>query len=162
MKKEQDKLTHLNSSGNPHMVNVGEKKESFRTAIAESRVKLTSDLIKMFSGKDISTKKGPVFSTAIIAGVMGAKKTHDLIPMCHPIALEHCSITINLNESSEAVIRCKTEINAKTGVEMEALTGASIAALTIYDMCKSVSKGLVICETKLLKKTGGKSDFEQH
>lgn len=161
MKKEGSDFTHINSSGNPQMVDIGSKKENRRTAIAESRVKLTDDLVNLFEGDDISTKKGPVFTTAIIAGVMGAKKTHELIPMCHPIAIENCSITIELNDSNEAVIRCKTEITAKTGVEMEALTGATIAALTIYDMCKSVSKGLVISESKLIKKTGGKSDFNR-
>lgn len=161
MKKDSTDFTHINSSGNPHMVDISSKGESKRTAIAESRVKLTKELINLFEGDDISTKKGPVFTTAIIAGVMGAKKTHELIPMCHPIALENCSITINLNDTDEAIIRCKTEITAKTGVEMEALTGATIAALTIYDMCKSVSKGLVIVESKLINKTGGKTDFKR-
>lgn len=143
------------------MVDIGSKSESRRSAVAESRVKLTKELVKLFKGDDISTKKGPVFTTAIIAGVMGAKKTHELIPMCHPIALENCSISIKLNKSNEAIIRCNAEITAKTGVEMEALTGATIAALTIYDMCKSVSKGLVISESKLISKTGGKSDFNR-
>lgn len=161
MKKEGSDFTHINSSGNPHMVDIGSKRESKRSAVAESRVKLTKELLEFFEGDDISTKKGPVFTTAIIAGVMGAKKTHELIPMCHPIALENCSITIKLNDSGEAVIRCKAEITAKTGVEMEALTGVTIAALTIYDMCKSVSKGLIIRESKLISKTGGKSDFNR-
>ncbi len=102
MKKEGSDFTHINSSGNPQMVDIGSKSVSRRIAIAESRVKLTEKLIKLFEGKDISTKKGPVFTTAIIAGVMGAKRTHELIPMCHPIALENCSITINLNDSSSA------------------------------------------------------------
>ena len=161
MKKEGSDFTHINSSGNPHMVDIGSKSESKRSAVAESRVNLTKELLELFEGNDISTKKGPVFTTAIIAGVMGAKKTHELIPMCHPIALENCSITIKLNDSGEAVIRCKAEITAKTGVEMEALTGVTIAALTIYDMCKSVSKGLIIRESKLISKTGGKSDFNR-
>jgi len=161
MKKDGSEFTHINSTGNPQMVDIGSKSENKRSAVAESRVKLTEDLINLLEGDDISTKKGPVFSTAIIAGIMGAKKTHELIPMCHPIALENCSISIKLNESNEAVIRCKTEITAKTGVEMEALTGATIAALTIYDMCKSVSKGLVISESKLISKTGGKNDFNR-
>ena len=159
MKKRSLDFTHINSTGNPQMVDISSKSESKRSAIAESRVKLTKELVNLFEGDDISTKKGPVFTTAIIAGVMGAKKTHELIPMCHPIALENCSITISLNDTGEAIIRCKTEITAKTGVEMEALTGATIAALTIYDMCKSVSKGLVIGDTKLISKTGGKTDF---
>lgn len=161
MKKDGSNFTHINSSGNPQMVDIGSKSESRRSAVAESRVKLTKELVKLFKGDDISTKKGPVFTTAIIAGVMGAKKTHELIPMCHPIALENCSISIKLNKSNEAIIRCNAEITAKTGVEMEALTGATIAALTIYDMCKSVSKGLVISESKLISKTGGKSDFNR-
>ena len=91
---------------------------------------------------------------------MAAKKTHELIPMCHPLSLDHCSVKISLGDDKDAIIKCEVRLEGKTGVEMEALTGASIAALTIYDMCKSISKSMIIKETKLLMKTGGKSDFK--
>ena len=110
---------------------------------------------------DLQTKKGSVFQTAIIAGIMAAKKTGDLIPLCHPLGLDNCAITISLNETNEVVIDCTASITAKTGVEMEALVGASIAALTVYDMCKAMSHDIVIKETKLLSKTGGKRDFKR-
>src|SRR5207245_629758 len=97
----------------------------------------------------------------IIAGIMAAKKTGDLIPLCHPLGLDNCKIAIHLNEKKEVVIDCTATITAKTGVEMEALVGASIAALTIYDMCKALSHDIVIRETKLMEKTGGKRDFKR-
>ena len=109
----------------------------------------------------MQTKKGPVFQTAIIAGIMAAKKTGELIPLCHPLGLENCKLVISLNEQREVVIDCTASITAKTGVEMEALVGASIAALTIYDMCKAMSHDIVIRETKLIEKTGGKRDFKR-
>jgi cyclic pyranopterin phosphate synthase len=102
-----------------------------------------------------------VFQTAIIAGIMAAKKTGDLIPLCHPLGLHNCSISINFDRGNELVIDCTADIEARTGVEMEALVGASIAALTVYDMCKRISNDIVIKETKLMKKTGGKKDFER-
>ena len=157
--KSNGDFTHIDSEGNPGMVNVGKKLVTRRIAMAESRVTLTPEIVDLFANDEVITKKGPVFQTAIIAGVMGAKRTHELIPMCHPLNLEHCSIKISLIENNQALIRCKVEIHSKTGVEMEALTGASIAALTIYDMCKSFSKGLIISQTKLISKSGGKSDF---
>jgi cyclic pyranopterin phosphate synthase len=102
-----------------------------------------------------------VFQTAIIAGIMAAKKTGDLIPLCHPLGLDNCNVTIRINEQQEVVVDCTASITAKTGVEMEALVGASIAALTIYDMCKAMSHDIVIKETKLISKTGGKRDFKR-
>jgi cyclic pyranopterin phosphate synthase len=113
------------------------------------------------TGNDIQTKKGPVFQTAIIAGTMAAKKTADLIPLCHPLALEDLKIDIQVKDDSAVIIKCTAVITSKTGVEMEALTGASVAALTIYDMCKAFSHDIVIKETKLIEKTGGKSDFRR-
>ena len=110
---------------------------------------------------DISSKKGPVFQTAIIAGTMGAKRTSDLIPFCHPLPLEKCKFKIEPICNSAVRVRCTCLTNARTGVEMEALTGANVAALTIYDMCKAVNKAIIISETKLISKTGGKSDFNQ-
>lgn len=141
------------------MVDVSEKKISKRSAIATTTVVFPENIKHYFNDKDLITKKGPVFHTAIIAGVMAAKKTHELIPFCHPIAIENCKIEINTNDLGNADIVCTVSIHHKTGVEMEALTGASVAALTIYDMCKALSHDIVITETKLLSKTGGKSDI---
>jgi cyclic pyranopterin phosphate synthase len=109
----------------------------------------------------LQTKKGSVFQTAIIAGIMAAKKTGDLIPLCHPLGMDNCHITIELSELNEVIIECTASITAKTGIEMEALVGASIAALTVYDMCKAMSHNIVIKETKLISKTGGKRDFKR-
>jgi cyclic pyranopterin monophosphate synthase len=154
-------FTHLNGEGLPSMVDVGEKKVTHRTATARSIVLLPEELLQKFLNSDIQTKKGSVFQTAIIAGIMAAKKTGELIPLCHPLALEDCKIKVHLNEAQELVIDCTTSITAKTGVEMEALVGASIAALTVYDMCKGLSHDIVIKETKLLSKKGGKNDFDR-
>ena len=154
-------FSHLDERGQPNMVDVSEKHVSRRTATARSIVTLPAEVLEQFAGDDIQTKKGSVFQTAIIAGVMAAKKTGDLIPLCHPLGLDNCKIVIHLNEKNEAVIDCTASITAKTGVEMEALVGASIAALTIYDMCKALSHDIVISETKLMGKTGGKRDFKR-
>ena len=153
-------FSHIDSQTNyPTMVDVSDKAVSKRTARAQSIVVLGAEIMQYLQGNDIQTKKGPVFQTAIIAGTMAAKRTSDLIPLCHPLALENCKVEINVNGQQEVVIECLATITSKTGVEMEALTGASVAALTIYDMCKAFSHSIVIKETKLLEKTGGKSDF---
>jgi len=141
------------------MVDVSAKTETKRTAQARSIVVLGAEIMQHLSNGDIQTKKGPVFQTAIIAGTMGAKKTSDLIPLCHPLGLESCKFQIEINRDQEVVIDCIATITGKTGVEMEALTGATVAALTIYDMCKAFSHDIVIKETKLMRKTGGKNDF---
>ncbi len=154
-------LTHLNEKGQATMVDVSEKQISTRTATARSIVSLPSEILEQLTNGDIQTKKGSVFQIAIIAGIMAAKKTGDLIPLCHPLGLDNCQINIQLNEAQEVVIDCTATITAKTGVEMEALVGASIAALTIYDMCKALSHNIVIKETKLMEKTGGKRDFKR-
>jgi len=154
-------LTHLDDNHNPTMVDVSGKTVSHRTATARSIVSLPGEVLQHLTGGDLQTKKGSVFQTAIIAGIMAAKKTGDLIPLCHPLGLDNCNITISLNEQQEVVIDCTASITAKTGVEMEALVGASIAALTVYDMCKAMSHDIVIRETKLLSKTGGKRDFKR-
>ena len=153
-------FTHLDAEGNPSMVDVGEKQVSARTAVARSIVLLPEEVLNLLRNEDIQTKKGPVFQTAILAGIMAAKQTSTLIPLCHPLALDKVKIDIQVNEAQEVVILCTAKITAKTGVEMEALTGASIAALTIYDMCKAFSHHIVIKETRLLEKTGGKKDFK--
>lgn len=156
---KESALTHIDASNNAAMVDVSDKQITKRTAMAQSIVVLGDEIMQHLTGNDIQTKKGPVFQTAIIAGTMAAKKTWDLIPLCHPLALENCKINIQVNEKNEVVIQCTATITSKTGVEMEALTGASVAALTIYDMCKAMSHAIVIKETKLISKTGGKSDF---
>ncbi|HRI61256.1 MAG TPA: cyclic pyranopterin monophosphate synthase MoaC, partial [Saprospiraceae bacterium] len=130
-------FTHLDASGNPAMVDVGEKSVTRRSARARAIVLLPDVVLAHFETGDIRTKKGSVFQTAIIAGVMAAKRTGELIPLCHPLGLDNCRIEISLNELREVVVDCMATITAKTGVEMEALTGASVAALTIYDMCKA-------------------------
>lgn len=154
-------LTHIDDKGRANMVDVSEKAITKRTARARSIVQLPKEVMSHLSSGDIQTKKGPVFQTAIIAGIMAAKKTGELIPLCHPLGLDNCNIDIQVNEQNEVVINCTATITAKTGIEMEALTGASIAALTIYDMCKAMSHDIVIKETRLIEKTGGKSDFRR-
>lgn len=143
------------------MVDVSEKKITKRTAHAQSIVELPTKIAQLFQNGDINTPKGPVFSTAIIAGTMACKRTSELIPFCHPLSLESCKINIKMNphNSNQVIIDCIVTIHHKTGVEMEALTGCSVAALTIYDMCKALSHDIIIKETKLIKKTGGKSNI---
>jgi cyclic pyranopterin phosphate synthase len=154
-------FSHLNEQGQATMVDVSGKQISQRTATARSIVSLPAEVLEQLSNGDIQTKKGSVFQIAIIAGIMAAKKTGDLIPLCHPLGLDNCQINIQLNDQEEVVIDCTASITAKTGVEMEALVGASIAALTVYDMCKALSHDIVIKETKLIEKTGGKRDFKR-
>ena len=153
-----NKLTHVDKQGNPAMVDVSEKQVSVRTAKAESKVRLGQEIIDLLQGEEIYTKKGPVFQTAIIAGTQGAKKTSDLVPFCHPVGLDDCKIDIKI-DGIDAIITCTAKVTAKTGIEMEAITGASIAAITIYDMCKAMSHEIEIINTRLLEKTGGKKDF---
>ncbi len=154
-------FTHLDEKGLPSMVDVGAKSITNRKAIARSIVVLPAEVMQQLVGDDIQTKKGSVFQTAILAGIMGAKKTSDLIPLCHPLGLDNCKVHIGVNDQNEVVIDCEASVTARTGVEMEALVGASIAALTIYDMCKAMSHDIIIKETKLIEKTGGKSDFRR-
>jgi cyclic pyranopterin monophosphate synthase len=154
-------ITHLDNQGNPNMVDVAEKPVTYRTATARSVVVLPEEVLKHIIDGELATKKGSVFQVAIIAGIMAAKKTGELIPLCHPLGLDNCNVKISLNEKQEVVIDCTASITAKTGVEMEALVGSSLAALTIYDMCKAMSHDIVIKETKLLSKTGGKRDFKR-
>lgn len=158
---DNKKLTHIDQEGNPTMVDVGNKQITTRNAQARSIVVLPPEVMQQVKNQDIYTKKGSVFQTAIIAGTMGAKKTSELIPLCHPLSLDSCKFEININTNNEVVIDCFVRVEGKTGVEMEALTGASVAALTIYDMCKGLSQNIVIKETKLMQKTGGKTDFSR-
>jgi cyclic pyranopterin phosphate synthase len=154
------KLTHIDSANRPTMVDVSNKVVSQREAHARSVVELPDAVLSQVADDEIATKKGPVFATAIIAGVMAAKKTHELIPFCHPLGLDSCKVSIEL-DGGRAVIDCRCKVTHKTGVEMEALTGASVAALTIYDMLKALSHDIVISETKLMSKSGGKRDFKR-
>lgn len=157
MKKQ---FTHIDTSGNPRMVDVSEKKVTKRVARAQATVLLGQEIMKKIKNNELVTKKGPVFQTAIIAGVMGAKKTADIIPFCHPVGLEDCQVTIS-TKGERAIINTLALVTGKTGVEMEALTAASIAALTVYDMCKALSHYIIIEEIKLMEKTGGKKDFRR-
>jgi cyclic pyranopterin phosphate synthase len=154
-------FTHLDKNGKAIMVDVSGKDVSKRTAIARSILVLPTVVLGKFSDGDLVTKKGSVFQTAIIAGIMAAKKTGELIPLCHPLSLDHCHIDIFINSSNEVVVDCTASITARTGVEMEALVGASLAALTVYDMCKALSHDIIIKETRLIEKTGGKNDFKR-
>ena len=153
-------LSHVDEKNRPAMVDVGGKAVTKREAHARSVVVLPQEVLAALEGDEIQSKKGPVFATAIIAGVMAAKKTHELIPFCHPLGLDNCSIAIVL-DGDRALIDCHCKVTHKTGVEMEALTGASVAALTVYDMCKALSHDIVIAETRLMMKTGGKQDFHR-
>lgn len=154
------KLSHIDEHNRPAMVDVSGKAVTLREAHARSEVLLPPAVLAALEGDEISTKKGPVFATAIIAGVMAAKKTHELIPFCHPLGLDDCRITIEV-EGDRAIIDCRCKVTHKTGVEMEALTGASVAALTVYDMCKALSHDIVINTTRLIAKSGGKKDFRR-
>lgn len=153
-------FSHVDSNNAPAMVDVGEKTATARSATAETRVRFPAEVAESLRVNGFNTPKGPVFHTAIIAGTMAAKRTHELIPFCHPLGIEKCKLEI-LMHGNEAVVTCTVSVHHKTGVEMEALTGASVAALTIYDMCKALSHEITIAETRLLRKHGGKSDFEQ-
>lgn len=154
-------LSHIDSDNRPAMVDVSGKSPTPRRAHARCIVEFPPGIAERFSDGDIRTAKGPVFATAIIAGVMAAKRTHELIPFCHPVGLDDCRITIELDSRRRAVVDCECKVTHRTGVEMEALTGASVAALTIYDMCKALSHDITIAETRLVSKTGGKEDFQR-
>lgn len=154
-----NEFSHINKENQPQMVNVGDKEITKRKAIAKARMYLGSEIISHFNNDDIISKKGPVFQTAIIAGIQAVKRTSDLIPMCHPLLINGVDVGIKVIDQEYIEIECLVEVEGKTGVEMEALTGASVAALTIYDMCKALSQKMIIKEIKLLEKTGGKSDY---
>ena len=153
-------FSHLNKKGNPKMVNVSDKKITKRTAIAKASMFLGATIISHFKNEELITKKGPVFQTAIIAGIQGVKKTSELIPMCHPLLINGVDIDIQIVDSENIEVLCEVSIEGRTGVEMEALTGVNITCLTIYDMCKSIHQKMVIKEVKLVEKTGGKSDIK--
>ncbi len=153
------KFSHLDESGNPAMVDVGSKAPTRRIARARSIVILGKEILQRLEEGELQMPKGPVFQTAILAGVMAAKRTDELIPLCHSLGMDHCQVDIHIDEKNQVVIDCTASVTGKTGVEMEALTGASVAALTIYDMCKAFSHDIRIRETMLMEKRGGKRDF---
>jgi cyclic pyranopterin phosphate synthase len=152
-------LTHLNESQEPRMVNISEKAATVRMARAQALVYAGSEILALLDNGDIRTPKGAVFQTAVIAGIMAAKRTDELIPLCHSLGIDGCDIAIKTKLPDQIIINCTVQVTGKTGVEMEALTGATIAALTIYDMCKAISHNIVIQEIKLMEKRGGKNDF---
>ncbi|MCB0661575.1 MAG: cyclic pyranopterin monophosphate synthase MoaC [Saprospiraceae bacterium] len=155
-----DSFTHLDADGKPSMVDVGQKKVTHRIAKARAVMYLGKEVMEKLQGSDWNAPKGSVFQTAVIAGVMAAKKTGDLIPLCHPLGMDNCQVDIQIKDEDHLEIYCTASVNAKTGIEMEALTGASVAALTVYDMCKALSHHLIIKEIRLVEKTGGKKDFK--
>jgi cyclic pyranopterin phosphate synthase len=142
------------------MVDVGDKTATRRNAVAEARVLFPAAVAAALRDSGLRSAKGPIFDTAIIAGVMAAKRTHELIPFCHPLAIDNCRVSIEM-DGDAAWVRCEVSVHHKTGVEMEALTGASIAALAIYDMCKALSHEIVITDTRLVSKHGGKHAYNR-
>jgi len=153
-------LTHLDVQRRPAMVDVGAKAVTERVAVAAARIRLPRAVARALRASGHRTSKGPVFDTAIIAGVMAAKRAHELIPFCHPLGLENCQLHIE-QRAAEIVVRCEVSVHHRTGVEMEALTGAAVAALTIYDMCKALSHDIQIVRLRLLAKSGGRRDFRR-
>lgn len=151
-------LTHLNKSGEAVMVDIGEKNVTERTAKAFAKVKMKSETLEKLLSANL--KKGDALSAARIAGIMAAKKTFELIPLCHNIPMESVEISFDNNGKDELCVYSAAKCSYKTGIEMEALTAVSVAALTVYDMCKAIDRGMVIEEIKLLEKTGGKSDYK--
>jgi cyclic pyranopterin phosphate synthase len=161
MAKRKTGLTHLDAANRPTMVDVAGKQATLREASAEAWVKLPAAVARELKRTGHRTRKGPVFDTAIVAGVMAAKKTHEIIPFCHPLPLERCNVDIGDAPGGRIRIVCTVAVHHKTGVEMEALMGATAAALTLYDMCKAMSHDIEISRVRLLRKSGGKRDFQR-
>ncbi len=154
-------LTHLDSRNRPPWSTWARKKSRIGSPWRKRACACHEPRLSRSVKAGHRTKKGPVFDTAIVAGVMAAKRTHELIPFCHPLGLDNCKVEIEDKRGGEIVIRCEVSIHHRTGVEMEALTGASVAALTIYDMCKALSHDIEITGVRLLQKSGGKRDFKR-
>jgi cyclic pyranopterin phosphate synthase len=149
-------LSHLDAARRPTMVSVSAKAVTHRIAEAEARLALPAAVARALRASGHRSAKGPVFDTAIIAGVQAVKRTAEIIPFCHPLPIEDCSIAITRQAGNQLRVRCRVETHHKTGVEMEALTGATVAALTIYDMCKALSHDIRIVEVRLIRKSGGR------
>jgi cyclic pyranopterin phosphate synthase len=156
MKKRKASLSHVDSRNRPRMVDIGAKTATSRSAAAQAIVRFPAAVARALRRDGMRAKKGPVVDTAIVAGTMAVKRTHELIPFCHPLAIERCDFTVEFATPTQLAIRCEVAVTHKTGVEMEALTGASVAALTVYDMCKALSHEIVIGDVRLLEKSGGK------
>lgn len=152
-------LTHIDPAGRPTMVDVSAKAVTVREARAECRVRFPSDVALQLRANGLRSAKGGIVDTAIIAGTMAVKRTHELIPFCHPLPIDGCRLSVDWHGEATLRIECAVKTVHRTGVEMEALTGATVAALTIYDMCKALSQRIVIGPAKVLAKRGGKSDF---
>lgn len=153
------KLTHVSNQGHPEMVDVGNKRVTARMAEAVARIQFPPEVLAILKEQNWAAAKGAVLPTAIIAGTQAVKRTSDLIPFCHPLPIESIKIAPEVTESG-LDIRCTVKVTHKTGVEMEAMTGASVAALTVIDMCKALSPAIEIVSVKLLAKTGGKKDYQ--
>lgn len=149
-------LTHFDETGNAHMVDVGDKEVTERIAVARASVTMQAATLKLI--RDKKAKKGDVLAVAQLAGIMAAKRTPELIPLCHPLSLSSVAVTLSLDTRRKAVdVEATCKLRGRTGVEMEALTAASVAALTVYDMCKAVDRGMTISDIRLVHKSGGKS-----
>lgn len=154
----EHEFSHLDDAQRPTMVDVGDKAVSQRRAVAEATVRFPEDVAERLRADGLRGPKGPIIDTAIVAGTFAVKRTHELIPFCHPLLIERCRFEIDFVNATDLLIRCEVGVTHRTGVEMEALTGASIAALTIYDMCKAISHAMVITDLRLVDKSGGKRD----
>ena len=152
-------LTHIDRDGRPAMVDVSDKAVTARAAVAECRVRFPAAVAAQLRASGLKSAKGGIVETAIVAGTLAVKRTHELIPFCHPLPIDGCGIAIDWHGERELRIECVVKTTHRTGVEMEALTGATVAALTVYDMCKALSHAIVIGPAKLLGKRGGKRDF---
>jgi cyclic pyranopterin phosphate synthase len=157
--RQAESLTHLDADGRPAMVDVSGKAITAREATAECRVRFPAEVARQLRAADLRSAKGGIVETAIIAGTMAVKRTHELIPFCHPLPIDGCRISVEWFDDNALRIACTVKTTHRTGVEMEALTGATVAALTVYDMCKALSHAIVIGPAKLLGKRGGKRDF---
>ena len=153
------KLTHIDAAGRPAMVDISDKAVTAREAVAECLVRFPPAVADALRGAGMATKKGAVVDTAIVAGTMAVKRTHDLIPFCHPLPIDGCRFDIAWRDGRVLRIECGVKTSHRTGIEMEALTGATLAALTVYDMCKALSHAIVIGPARLLGKRGGKRDI---
>lgn len=149
-------LSHVDADGRPRMVDVGDKPATRREAVAEVRVRFPEAVAQALRDAGLRSAKGPVVETAIVAGTLAVKRTHELIPFCHPLPVDGVRIEAEFVSTTELALRCAVTVTHRTGVEMEALTGASVAALTVYDMCKALSHEIVIAELRLLDKSGGR------
>jgi cyclic pyranopterin phosphate synthase len=159
VKAKPSRITHLDAAGRPAMVDVSAKPLTAREASAECRVRFPTEVARELRASGLRSAKGGIVETAVIAGTMAVKRTHELIPFCHPLPIDGCRIAVDWRDDTSLSIVCAVRTTHRTGVEMEALTGATVAALTVYDMCKALSHRIVVGPARLLGKRGGKRDF---